>query len=388
MSLTLNNINQFVLKKQYLSKSPKYVRFVDIINNLYGLHATVPTTPYLSLFSRLNNFTKQDLDNELYIKRNLGKIRFVRKTVYVLSKNELSTAFNATKEMIGSISMPHLFEYLEVSENEYRIFSKKIMEILKENAMTTKEIKKEIDNSINISGIVNLMCDQGLLIRGKPKSGWKSNIHTYRLFNDFYPDVNLNSIDETKAQKKVVRKYIQTFEPVTENDISWWTGFKKGVVREILDDFNKEITQIDIDGLQKKYLMFEQNMKKLDNIQELKEPMINLLPKLDNYIMGYKDRQRYLDDTFYEYIFDRSGNATNIIMMNGKIIGVWDFIEPVVKLFLFEQVKPIILEIILSKAKKIGNFIFEKPVKVQVVDHMVSLLKRTAGGFLSPLKNS
>jgi hypothetical protein len=388
MSLSLNNINQFVLKKQYLSKSPKDVNFVDIINNLYGLHATVPTTPYLSLFARLNNFTKQDLDNELYIKRNLGKIRFVRKTVYVLSKNELSTAFSATKEMIGTISMPHLFEYLGVSHNEYRIFSKKIIEILKENAMTTKEIKKEIDKSKNISGIVNLMCDQGLLIRGKPKSGWKSNIHNYHLFNDLYPDVNLNSVDETEAQKKVVRKYIHTFEPVTENDIRWWTGFKKGVVREILDDFNKEITQIDIDGLQKKYLMFEQNMKILDNIHELKEPIINLLPKLDNYIMGYKDRQRYLDDTFYEYIFDRSGNATNIIMMNGKIIGVWDFIEPVVKLFLFEHVKPLILEIILSKAKKIGNFIFEKPVKVEVVDQMVSLLKRTAGGFLSPLKNS
>ena len=35
---------------------------------------------------------------------------------------------------------------------------------------------------------------------------------------------------------------------------------------------------------------------------------------LDPYLMGYKDRERYLDPRFKDFVFDRSGNVTNTIV--------------------------------------------------------------------------
>ena len=71
----LDRVNRFVLRKQHLTNESRIDDVVQIAGDISGLHATAPTTPYLSLYARTKKFTKEQLDEELYIKRNLGKIR-------------------------------------------------------------------------------------------------------------------------------------------------------------------------------------------------------------------------------------------------------------------------------------------------------------------------
>lgn len=388
MTITKNQLNHFVLQKQHLTDDFKTDDIVQIVRDIGGLHATGSTTPYLSLFSRMRNFTREKLDKELYVKKTLGKIRCVRKTVYVIPKERIPIAFNATKKLVASISEPHLYKYLGVTQKEYGTTSKAIMEILKSRGMTAKVIKEELGASTNISGIVNLMCDQGLLIRGKPQKGWKSNIHTYYLFHDFFPNMDLNLVDEIEARESIVKQYLASFGPATENDVAWWTGFPKGQIRQILECLKKDVTQVEITELKDYYIMLSSDEKLLKSMKIPKKSVINLLPNLDPYLMGYKDRLRYLNQEYYNYVFDRSGNATNTILIDGRIIGVWDFIEPFVNLFLFGNIESGILGEIHSEAKNIGAFISGKQVTVEECDSMIPLIQRTAGGFMSPLKYS
>jgi hypothetical protein len=77
-------------------------------------------------------------------------------------------------------------------------------------------------------------------------------------------------------------------------------------------------------------------------------------------------------------------------MLNGKVVGVWDFMadkKAVVKILLFEQAGNSDLPEIYSKAHQIGNFIADKEVVVKECSSMTPLPQRTAGGFMSPLKN-
>ena len=106
--------------------------------------------------------------------------------------------------------------------------------------------------------------------------------------------------------------------------------------------------------------------------------------------MGYKERARYLELEHHNNIFDRSGNATSTILLDGRVIGIWDFIEkmePVIKIFLFEKAEKSVLEKILLKAHEIGKFIVGEDVSVKECKSMVPLTQRTAGGVMSPLKN-
>ena len=68
-------------------------------------------------------------------------------------------------------------------------------------------------------------------MRGRPAGSWKDKRHRYQLFDDVFPDVNLNSLDERAAIVKLVRYYLASFGPVTINDIAWWTGLGKIRIR-------------------------------------------------------------------------------------------------------------------------------------------------------------
>ena len=116
--------------------------------------------------------------------------------------------------------------------------------------------------------------------------------------------------------------------------------------------------------------------------------LVNMLPRMDPYIMGYRDRERYLDSAHYDYVFDRGGNAVATIVLDGKVIGVWDFGETFIKIFLFEHAEADVLKEVYAKARSIGVFLSGKEVEVQECSSMIPLNQRTSGGLFSPLKNS
>lgn len=385
----LSHINQSVLNKQHLAEYLEPDDVVKIVRDIGGLHATNPTAPYLSLFSRTKNFTIDRLNEELYNKRNLAKIRCWRKTVYILPTDLVAVAYAATKKMI-ELNSKHYAQFLGVTAKQYKETSKRIMKILKGKALSTREIKQELKTKLNVSPIVNLMCDQGLLVRGRPKGGWKSNIHTYNILTEYFPDVDLNSVDAEEARKLIVKHYFAAFGPATENDVAWWTGFSKSQIKSTLLSFQSEITHVEISDLEGSYLMLASDGKALKSTNIAKK-VVNLLPSLDPYLMGYKDRERYMPKKkYYNNVFDRSGNATSTILLDGRVIGVWDFIEDaksIIKLFFFEEVEKDVYEEACSEAKRIGIFMAKK-FQIKKCEAMIPLTSRTAGGVMSPLKDS
>lgn len=386
-SINLRSINQFVLRKQHLAEDSKTDDILQTVKDITALHATNPTTPYLSLFARTCNFTKKQLDEELYVKRNLGKIRCMRKTLHILPKETILTAYSATKKIVELTSERYSLN-LGVTRKQYKETSEAILKILKGTGMNAKEIKNVLKTKMNVSTVVNLMCDQGLLIRGNPRYGWKSNIHTYYLFRDYFPELNLNAVDEQKAKELLILQYVASFGPVSANDVAWWTGFLKRDVTRILSKLQNQIKRVAFSNLEDNYLMLNSEFKELLSLK-LDGYVLNFLPNLDPYLMGYKDRERYLNPKYYNYVFDRSGNGTSTILLNGTVIGVWDVAktEPLIKLFLFEDVESTVLNDIYIVAKKVGEFILDRAVQVNECKFMPPLAHRTAGGFMSPLRN-
>ena len=382
----LSTVNNFLLRKQHLSEETKGEDIPQVTKDMWGLHATNASTPYLSLFNRVINFKKESLNRELLEKR-LVKIKCVRKTVHIIPKENVAIAFSATKKLI-QINSEKYYKSMGVTESEYGATSKSILELLGNNGMNASEIKKELSTEINLSPIISYMCDLGILVRGLSKAGWKSNTHTYYRMDEYLPDINLNEYIQEEARKRLVSHYISSFGPVTLTDISWWTGFPKTEIKKIVQVLEKDLEYVNISGLGER-IVSKNCLNQLKNIKENNNQQINLLPNLDPYIMGYKERERYLDKNYYNYIFDRSGNATTTIVNNGKVIGVWDIEEkptPLIKIYIFEGHSNLIKEIE-KKAKEIGNFIYEKEVKVKRYEAMTPLDKITVGSFMTPLKN-
>ena len=171
----------------------------------------------------------------------------------------ISIGYSATKKM-SEIASERYSRYLGVSKEEYDEISRQILALLKGRGMTTTEIKKALEVKLNLSSIVNLMCDKGLLIRGAPKKGWKSKIHTYYLFQEYFPNVDIEC-NEKNAKKFVMKQYIGSFGPVTVNDVAWWTGFRKTETKQILEGFQDDLTHVEISHLHGNYIILLSDQK-------------------------------------------------------------------------------------------------------------------------------
>lgn len=387
-SIDLNKVNYFVMHKQHLAHNSQINDVIQITKDICGLHATGTKEPYLALFARNHNFTKEQLDNELRVRRTLGKIRCMRGTLYILSREMIPVAYAATKEMVEKLSRQYA-EFRGVSANEYLDVSKLISDLLAGKEMTAAEIRAKLGTRLYLPAVLNLMCDQGLLVRVRAGSGWKDKNYKYALFKEYFKDVDLN-LSEDDALVMLVRQYLESFGPATENDISWWTGLSKAKIREALGRLSSQTTLLSISGLEVDFIILHSDLDLIKKVELTSKHTVNLLPTLDPYLMGYKQRNRYLNYDLYDKIFDRSGNAASTVLIDGKIAGIWDLsgdAEAQLKLFLFEEVSDEMWQQICARAQEMGQFISEHKVEIKRVSSMTPLTQRTAGAFMSPLKN-
>jgi hypothetical protein len=392
VALDIDRATYLVLTKQHLTTDSKSADIVQVVRDVGGLHATLGTTPYLSLFARSTRFKKLDLDDELYTRRTLGKIRCVRRTIYVHTRDMIPVALAATGKMVTSASRRYM-ESSGTSPEEYDRISRAILELLKSKEMTASAIRQAVKTEGDISSILYYMCDQGLLIRSKPEKSWRDRTHAYAVFREHFPDIELGTLSEPEAIVALVRQYLASFGPVTENDIIWWTGLGKRKVRRSLASLENLLAKVTITGLGSDLLLLKSDEALAGQVEIPNNPTVNLLPSLDPYLMGYKERARYLDESDQNYVFDRSGNATSTILANGRIIGVWDVeqrsgdaMEPVVKLFFFRDISPRVLDEIRTQARDVGHFITGSEVQVRECNTMVPLTLRSAGSMMTPLK--
>lgn len=198
-----------MLRRQHLAQGTKGEDVVRVARDIGGLHATYPLSPYLSAFQRIKGFRKEQLNRELFEKRALGRVRFVRRTMYILPGDLIAAAFAAIRKMV-EMRAEGFEKYMGITRREYAATAKKIMKVLGrgDDGLTVSDIKKELGAKLNASPVVSMMCDEGLLVRGMPRGGWTSNVHCYHVFRDFFPDVDVRGLGEEEAREIVVRLYL------------------------------------------------------------------------------------------------------------------------------------------------------------------------------------
>jgi len=179
--------------------------------------------------------------------------------------------------------------------------------------------------------------------------------------------VNLESVTAEEAPVKLVRHYLSHLGPATEEDIVWWTGLGKLGIRQVLAGIKRQLMEIEIEGLGEGYLVLAKDLTGLERRYH-KERSMNLLPGLDPYVMGYKDRRRFLDPERYEQVFDRSGNALPTVWLDGRVIGVWleKRKRPMLEVLLFQEADKRVLAELEAEAQCLAGFLEHAPPSVQI----------------------
>lgn len=385
--IELNSVNHYLLAKQHLANSPSSAALTSVVRDVVGLHASISKTPYLSFLARMPGFKKEHLQKALYEDHSLAKIRCVRKALHVHCAENLPVLHAATGATVAKASENYMI-YRGVSLADYEILSERILKILAGASLTAAQIKGVLATDLDVSAVLYYMCDSGLLLRDSPVGGWLDKQYRYSLFSEIYPGLDLDALDEKDAIATLVRDYIAAFGPVTDADIVWWTGLGKIRMRSALRSLRPELIDIRICGQPDRYHMLGSDLDALRELQSAVTPNVNLLPASDGYLMGYANRSRFLDPKYQDRIMDRSGNVTNVVLVDGQILGVWDVADetvPSAKVHMFEFVQHLAGEKIYAQAKSAGAFICGREVRFRQCDKMEPIVSRPAGAFMAPL---
>jgi hypothetical protein len=132
-------------------------------------------------------------------------------------------------------------------------------------------------------------------------------------------------------------------------------------------------------------------MERLLSCPEKLPSDVKLLPAWDAYMMAYKaaNRIRYLSPEYYNHIYDSSGNATYVVLMDGEVGGVWDMQtekkEIHILVSLFKDAGRTVWHKISKEAERIAGWLGFENARVFRCSLPPPLNQSPQNRFLSPL---
>ena len=374
--LSLEQVNRFVLHKQHLTAPAGTVSIVQSVQDIGGLHATGAPVPYLALWARGRASSKEDLHTALYEQRSLAKVLCMRNTLFILPKALLPIAYQATKQRRKALLRRYLRHY-GITDEEYQRGCAAVSDLLAGGPRTSAEIKQELSDPA-MAVMVDLMPDDWRLVRAGPRGTWRSNLHEYVPFHDWFPDVNLDSVSLDEAQTRLVWHYLSCFGPASLEDISWWAGLSKTEVQRALQTLDDQVVETEVAGLQGTYLVTATDLVPMGQDSDQKYHL-TFLPSLDPCIMGYKDRSRFLHPSKYDKVFDPSGNALPTVWCDGQVVGIWmeDRKMQAVQVLLFEPVAGHLRNQMEEEAQRLSRFLEHRAPHIEIKPYPQELYAKT-----------
>ena len=196
------------------------------------------------------------------------------------------------------------------------------------------------------------------------------------------PTVRLDRWDPDEAATDLVRRYVTSYGPVTLADVAWWTGFTKRRSAEALASLGRGMEEVSVDGWPGPLYRCG------DEPPATPSGTVAALPVLDPYVQGYRDRERLVPVARQEYVWDGGGNAAATIVLDGRIVGVWQATEeprPMVRYHLFEQIGSDAEHAAVNRLAEAGRLYFDHEVEVTEVDTMSSLRSGRGRSAAHPL---
>jgi Winged helix DNA-binding domain len=376
------------LARQHLRNDVPATDVVQAARDLVGLHATGAPNPYLQLFTRMPGFMRPALDQELYERRSLARVRCMRGTLFLLPRDLLPIAWAATRELVLGPSTKYLMAQ-GLTPRSYERWASLVDAVLAGRALSAAQLRTELGagRDVAVPAVLNQMCDEGRLLRDRPVAGWRAAHSTYCRLTEALPHVRLNDLDPAHAAALLIERYVARYGPVTLDDIAWWTGLGIRRCRDALHELGTQVTPVRVPEWDGEHWVIRADLDRIMHATGPEQTPVSLLAALDPYTMGFRRRARLLNPDRQDFVYDRGGNATSVVLVDGRIAGVWDVLTPGtgVGFFAFHTLTSPVEDQIKVELARIGLFITGTTVEVRQVGQMTPLTERRAGWVLKPL---
>ncbi|MFT0614168.1 winged helix DNA-binding domain-containing protein [Rhodococcus qingshengii] len=297
------------------------------------LHATESATVYLSCWARVRSVDAADVDRALYDQRSLVKQLAMRRTLFTFPRDLLPAAWSSASARVANTERARMAKDvvkagLAVDGNDWLDRARtEVLKLLTDRpeGLSAVEIRQAVPmTDVKVEGsageiwsaprVLTHLGATADIMRGTNTARFPVSRPLWTLTRHWLDDapVDLESAD---GYREIVRRWLYTFGPGTEDDIVWWLGSTKTVVRAALAEL--DAVAVSLDGGDTGWLL-------PDDVATVPDPgpWVALLPVLDPTIMGWKNRDFYLGP-HRNQLFDTRGNAGTTAWVDGRVVGFW-----------------------------------------------------------------
>ena len=344
--ITVQQRRALLARRQRLV-GPAPAEVEELVRSLVCLHATDPASVYLSAWARIPGFAHADLDRALYADRTLIKQLAMRRTLFVIDRDDLADVQPAAAERVAGSESRKMIKMVEeagvaTDGGDWLARAKQAtLEALADGReATSTELTAEVpilqgtvragsgkwaaDVSI-APRILTILGAEGRVVRAGNRGPWYTSRPRWATMESWLGQSRLNQsrlnqswqpADPATAHRRMVQRWLHAFGPGTAADLKWWLGSTVAAVKRSLAEL--DLVEVDLGGRPGQLLA--EDLDRLDDPPP--DPWVALLPALDPTAMGWTDRDWYVGD-HQALVYDTNGNAGPTIWCDGRIVGGW-----------------------------------------------------------------
>lgn len=347
----------------------------DAARAVVCLHATEAPSVHLSCWARVNGVSIGDVERALYETRSLVRQLSMRETLFVFPRGLVPAVWGSAAARAAASHRKRLVRDLErwgpagdgqgatwlaAAENAVLATladgvprsSKQIRaEVPEADGVIMQAPEKSWGGPVAIAPrVLTLLSLDGAVARAGNDGSWYSSRPTWTTKQAWWGQGAPEALDARQGYAELVGRWLWSYGPGTVEDITWWLGGTKSVVRTALADLGAQSVSL-ADG--------SAGWLRADDLEPVAapEPWVALLPLLDPTVMGWKERSFYLGEHGPQ-LFDSIGNAGTTVWVDGRVVGAW-VQDPAgtVELRLLEDLSPAAHGALAAEARRLTQWL-------------------------------
>ena len=291
-----------------------------IVRDLLALQSQEWPSAQLAIGARSRDLTQEDVRQAREVERAFALTWTLRGSLHLAAAEDVRwlLALCGPPAIRGTSSR---YKQLGLTEAIRERTLEEIEDILgRDGALNRAQLARALDaRAVPVAGqaihhLVRFAALRGLICLGADVDGDL----TYVLLDEWLPALSTKPSVEDPLRQFALR-YLTAYGPATLADFKRWSGLGRSQVRAAWAAVGSECIKVTIpDG---EALMLERHTALLES--EPAEPRARLLPRYDNYLLGYTSRRFLVEDAFAKRVHPGGGLIRSCVLVDGEAKANW-----------------------------------------------------------------
>lgn len=303
---------------------------VAVVGAICGVHAQLLSSAEQAIRARVADFERGDLERLLWEERALVKTWAMRGTLHLLPANEYRLWQAALSTYRHYLKGAWLREF-GFTRQELEETLEVIADILAGRSLTREELAEEVARQTGATERREKLLDswgatlkpaafRGHLCHAPGEAGGVR-------FTDPVSWLGIEAeaeIDPDAAVREVTRRYLSAYGPASREVYARWAGLQAAEAGRRIDALGEEVVSVEVDGRRAWMLAVDVD----DAIRAEPSGSVRTLPRFDPYVVGApRGDPGILTPGFRDRVYRTAGWISAVLLVDGRIEGVWDYEE-------------------------------------------------------------